>query len=252
MQDDQNQNEEEKRKNQSYQDLVMQQDPLLEEENDQATNPNDQSRNNDPEEQKADPEFTQELKKVVRKEKKQTEVVREQATELAESMQGFENNSPVIDQQIANKREENLEKHKIAAGKLKIIEGIGAMAADKVEQLKNEQLRRRGEEQLENAEDQEAKMQAGEVLNQIQQEAQKKAQEQIARQTLIKQVQDQRKKEAEAEKLKQAKLKKKKKKQGKGFLGLVKKDINPKNSPGKLLKPVGLNWITAYFESILP
>jgi hypothetical protein len=251
MIDDQNQNEEKEKKLREYRNLVMQQDELLAEQNDQETNNNDQSGKNNSSEQKVNPEFTQELKKVVTEEKSETELSHEKAIEAVGQFQEIQQGNPDAEAEINKHRQENLNKKKLAVGQIKLIEGMGKMAADKIESLKTEQKVRQGEKALKETEKKEGEIVANEALNAIQQEAQRKAQEQLQRQIQIKQIQDERKKKEEEEKKNIIIKKKKKEKAKKGFLGLVKKNANPA-SPGKTLKPLGLNLITAYFESILP
>lgn len=250
MQDDQNQKEEEKRKYKDYRDLVMQQDPLLEEV--PSAKGQEASESTEQEEQSTDTEFTQELKQTVKQEKQEREVLIQQAGEQLEQFQEVQQTNPVVNQAIAVNRQQDLEKKKQAIVNLKVLEGIGKMVEGEIQDLETIKLEREAERQVEDAEQQEQEMVAGEALNLIQQEAQKKAQQELERQVQIKKIQEARKKQAELDEKQRKKAEKKKKKAKKGFLGLVKKEVNP-TSPGKTLKVVpGLNWISGYFETIIP
>ncbi len=245
MADEQNQNEEEKRKNQSYQDLVMQQDPILEGENAQVTKTNDQKKRDESQ------GFTQEVRTVIKEEKREKKASQQEAIQgvrqIQETRQVTQQKTGQNTQKISELRGQDIKQKQIAAGKIKLIEGIGMMAADRLQDIESMGLEQAAQEQIKNTEAQEAQG----VATAIEQQIQQKAREQLQRQQQIQAVQQQRKEAAQKQQQLDA-LKKVKPKEG--FLKkLFKREANPA-SPSKTLNRglPGLGLITKYFEMIIP
>lgn len=244
----QDQNEEQAKKYKSYQDLVMQQDPLLQEENDPSVSKsNDQSgKDKEQAERQYGEAVREELTSEGQKEAQVSQATQDTVTKIDQEQQKAFVNT-LINQSQAQAQAQTIADKKLAVGKLKVIEGIAKMAADRIEDLKGEQLT----QQAQQTEDQLLQQETQTLAQEADGQMQAQAVQELQRQQQIQQMQQQRQKEAQEKQQLQAK--KKKRAQQTSFLGLVKKQANP-TSPSKTLNRgvPGLGLISKYFEWIVP